>query len=96
MCVEYVPLQTNQRLLFADTLRMAVPEVAFKPSAFPLDAAPFIRRNPTSGAVECIAATFGLIPAELMAARAEPRPPRAVKTSKATAATATDEDSTSP
>ena len=29
MCVEYVPLQTNQRLLFADTLRLAVPEVAF-------------------------------------------------------------------
>jgi putative SOS response-associated peptidase YedK len=62
MCVEYVPLQTNQRLLFTDTLRLAVPEVAFKPSVFPLDAAPFIRRNPTTGAVECIAATFGLIP----------------------------------
>ena len=62
MCVEYVPLHTNQRLLFADTLRLAVPEVAFKPSVFPLDAAPFIRRDPTTGAVECIAATFGLIP----------------------------------
>ncbi len=58
----HVPLRPNQRLLFADTLRLTVPEVAFKPSVFPLDAAPFIRRNPATGAVECIAATFGLLP----------------------------------
>ena len=62
MCVEYVPLRTNQRRLFRPPFALPVPAVEFKPSVFPLDSAPLIKRDPRTGQFDCIAATFGLIP----------------------------------
>lgn len=64
MCVEYVNVKGNQRLI----ARFGVepPAIDFKPAVFPLDLAPMIRRpqEAADGAPvrECVAATFGLIP----------------------------------
>ncbi|MFN9030117.1 MAG: SOS response-associated peptidase [Betaproteobacteria bacterium] len=53
-----MPLKTNQKRVFS----LPVPEFAFKPSVFPLDTAPIIRRKHGSDELECAPATFGLIP----------------------------------
>jgi len=64
MCVEYVNVKSNQRLIAR--FGMDPPPTDFKPAVFPLDLAPMIRRPREAAAAapqrECLAAVFGLIP----------------------------------